>query len=423
MIAAILVVNIVGKLIPFNHESLFVLIFIMGAVVWYKNRDIKIDSRILIWLGIIVFYWLVTIVTLSLHGSLGERAMEQLNITHSFIAFSMISVLLFYLRPSIDAFWYLIGIAAVASSVLLVMEIAYVGWEEFTNGVRLGTGYLHPVKMGVFANTVFIIMAGSLLWAYRRGRSFFTIWILLLLATFLTVVFSQTRQAWIGWPEAMIAWGIYYFILFKNRKKISFKQVSLALAFFVLIAAFLIKSPAFSVFEKRITQAITSVENYFDREENAFKTSVGQRLIAFEASAAGISNNFWIGIGENDFREFQTRETSKVALEKFGQNFKGIDYRHLHNQYLMSFLTKGVFGFIGVLLILGFMFWFFVKGLRRADLEQKPIWISGLVFTMASALVFIPDSPFIRSDTAAHFFVFANLLIGFAILSESKLNK
>ncbi|MEA1988424.1 MAG: O-antigen ligase family protein [Pseudomonadota bacterium] len=420
LIGLILFLNIVGKLIPFNHEPLFLVLFVYGLFIVFRNKKSPIDYRIVIWGGLLFFYWLVTVIILNMHGELGDRSYSHLNITHSFIAFFAISMAVYYLKPKIDFFWYLIGVAALASAVLFVFEVQAIGWDRFLSGVRLGSAYLHPTKMGVFANTVFIIMLGSLPWAYHKHRVFFVLWIALLVMVFLTVVFSQTRQAWVGWPEAILAWGVYYFLLFKELHKIKAFKVLVAgvgagVVFFVLI----FNSPVTDVFEKRVSQTYTSINQYLNNEN--FQTSIGYRFLGYEAAVNGISENFWTGIGEEKFREFQTAETAKIASVKFGMNnYSGIDYRHIHNQYLMSFLTKGVFGFLSMVLLLVFLYWFFISGLKKSSVENKPIWIAGLVFTIAETLIFIPDSPFIRSDTAAHFLVFSNLLIAFAVLTEYK---
>lgn len=398
-----------------NFEAIYVPMLVFGVYVLLKYRHQTLPSLLKAWFYILFFYWVFTLISTLTHWPLGSTAWANLNVAHNVFVFMLLGTAIYVLKPSVDFFWAFMGLAGVAVITLFVIEAHAVGgFDALEKGVRLGSVYLHPVKMGVFANGVLIILMGSLPWAFRKGWAFFAAWMALLCLVFLAIVFSQTRQAWIGWPEALIAWTVYYIYYFRETLNIRpYKVVVAVFAFVVLLSTLLTMTPAKNVFVDRINLAINNVSNYMDRQ--SFHSSVGHRLLSYEGGVRGILDYPWFGVGADQFREKQSYYTSLVAKEKFNTDFAGIDYRHMHNQYLMSWFTYGVFVFVAVLLMLGFLFVSFTKGIAKSPSASKPFWVAGFVFTVASILVFIPDSPLIRSDTSAHFLLFSTLLLSFAL--------
>ncbi|MBE0494586.1 MAG: O-antigen ligase family protein [Thiomicrospira sp.] len=399
-----------------NFEILYLPILIFGIYVWRKyQNEIALPKTLKVWFYILFFYWTFTVISSFTHWPLGSTAWANLNIAHNVFIFMLLGIAIYVLKPSVDFFWAFMGLAGVAVISLFVMEVHAVGGlDALERGIRLGSVYLHPVKMGVFANGVFIILMGSLPWAFRKGWSFFSIWIILVSLVFLAIVFSQTRQAWIGWPEALIAWSVYYVYYFRDTLNIRpYKVVIAIFALILLIAATLTVTPAKKLFVDRVNLAFNNVSEYLDRQ--TFRSSVGERLISYEGGVRGIVDYPWFGVGSDQFREKQSYYTAQVAKEEFSIDFSGLDYRHMHNQYLMSWFTYGVFVFVMVLFMLGFLLVVFTKGIANATTENKAFWVAGFVFTVASILVFVPDSPLVRSDTSAHFLLFSTLLLSFAL--------
>ena len=405
-----------------NYEALLGLILLLGLYVVYKTSFKEINRFIVVWGSVILFYWLMTLIATIYHGPIGDRALTVLNVTHTIFPFFFLLLVLVYLKPSIDYFWYLIGVATFIIIYLLYLEISAAGWDALLAGKRIGGVYSNSVKLGVFANSFFIILLGSLPWAFKKGKLFFTGWCALIVTDFLGVVFIQTRTAWIGWPEAIIGWGLYYFYMLRHKIRLNknIKLIIFIVPFIVLWGIFSIEQVK-TVVDKRVTAAYSNVGDYFAGQ--TFQTSVGKRILGYEAALVGIKSSPWIGIGEDAFPEFQKQMTVKLGIEKFNEKTSGFEFTHIHNQFLMSWLTKGVFSFLSVVLIFAFLIWYFTRGLQKSTFENKPIWIAGLVFSVASLLSFLPETPLQKSDTSTHFFLLSTLLIAFSILTEQRQNK
>lgn len=404
-------------LAPFNFEfTLVVAALISGYVLW-KTRPVKIDRAILTWFLVLFLYWFTTLIASIYHAPLEGRALSVLNVVNSVILFAIILLALIKLKPGIDFFWGLLGVASISVLALMFMEVNATGWAEVLNGQRFGREYSHPVKLGVYANTFFIVLLGSLPWAYRKNVIFFIAWVVMIIALLLSVIFIQTRTAWIGWPEAIIGWGAYYLYLLKSVDNKNWKLKFMAIAsFLVLIIVLVSQSSVMNVVEKRIGAIFDNIETYTSRE--TFNTSVGARLLSYEAALVGIKENPWMGIGENRFMEFQQQKSSELAQKIFDTQFSGFTFTQIHNQFLMSWLTKGVFALISVVLIFVFLISYFVVGLKHSRAEDKAIWVAGLVFSVAAFMSFMPETPLQKSDTATHFFLMATLLLAFTNLTK-----
>ncbi|MDX1347271.1 MAG: O-antigen ligase family protein [Thiomicrorhabdus chilensis] len=404
---------------PVNFEFILGLIGAVGFYVIWKEQTLKVDKRLLVWLLILFFYWFTNLIAAIYHQPLGGRGESVLNVVHSVFLFAVLLIALFLRKPPIDFFWFLMGVASLSVIFLMALEIYAQGWITVENAIRLGNTYSHPVKIGVFANTFFIILLGSIPWAYKRGKLFLSVWVVIILLDFACVILSQTRTAWIGWPEAMIGWGFYYYYLYKKQHPITNKvRVFIVLLPVLFIWGLLSIQPVKMVFEKRIAAAYSDVELYMSGK--TFQSSLGHRLLSYEAAIEGIKSSPWIGIGEDAFPVFQRQMTAKIAEEKFHKKIKGLHYTHIHNQFLMAWLTKGVFVFLSVLGMFVFLIWYFVNGLKQASSIHKPIWVAGLVFSVASFLSFLPETPLQKSDTSTHFLLLTTLLLAFSVLTGRK---
>ncbi len=101
----------------------------------------------------------------------------------------------------------------------------------------------------------------------------------------------------------------------------------------------------------------------------------------FEAALVQIKKTPWLGIGENQFHDFLNHGIAKIEVERFGKVAGNYSFTNIHNQFLMSWLLRGVLGLISVVLIFGFLFYAFSKQVKQARTEQsKALGVLGVVF-------------------------------------------
>lgn len=417
-------------IIPLNFEPILLLMTIVG--IWFvaTSHKRKIDKRIWVWISVLVFYWLTSVFSSIYHAPLMERADSVLNVVHATWIFIVISFVVLLLKPKIDYFWWLMIVGALVAISLACLEAYQLGW--FENGVgneNLGYKNSHHIKYAVIVNSFFIILLGSLPWALSKHKSLFLTVLSVLVLLLVIVILTKARTAWLGWPEAILGWGAYYLYVMRMKcSKAKFKLAVFGLLLFVSVFIY-VGSQTDSIsdrLEQRAKAAVHDVELYFSGEN--VNTSLGHRILSYQVAFGAIAETFWLGVGEDEFPALLYFESNRIALEDFDQELVhlshrtkiiGLSYSHIHNQFLMSFLTKGFLAFLSVVLIFSFLFWHFLKGLKNAELSDKPIWIAGLVFSIASFLVFMPETPLQKSDTSTHFLLITTLLVVFSVLSRT----
>ena len=398
-------------IVPFNFEVVLVFILIALSVLFVRQKHLSYDSNLLVFTGLILLYF--SIVSLALHTfhDMGPITEHKLAILFLFPAFLLLSWLIYQIKPSLDYFWYFIFFASLVMLLWGFLELWQVGLEEIKNGFRLGDYYSNPIKFGVYVNALFILMLGGLVWAYKKSKLVFILWGLLLIANLMMVIMSQTRTAWIGWPEALIGWGAYYlFLLTKSEFAKPVKVIILMTPFLVVLAVVL--SPLSNLFSDRINLAVHDVEVYIDASN--YNTSLGKRFIMYETAVEMIVDKPLTGHGADGFKEAFTAKSKAVLLARFGIEFDGFKFSHVHNQFLMTAVQYGVFAALSLIFIFFYLFTFFIRGIRKACNDEKPIFIGGLVFTVATFLAFMPESPLEFSGYSAHYLLFFSLLFGFA---------
>jgi O-antigen ligase len=393
--------------VPYNFEIVFApLLMILGYLIAKPASGVK-DRRLLLWVGLIFLYCATVFLMSVYHAPLGEVGWHNIRITGLMFGFLVLLLVLYELRPTIDFFWTFFLGASVAMLIWFGMELNHWGVDGLMQGQRFGSAYGHPIKFGIYANGLFIIMLGGIVWAYRKGPLILAFWVFLIVTNLLIVIFSQTRTAWIGWPEALVGWGLFYlFMLLKSA--LSFKQKTLLLVFPALFVSVLLSTDSvYKVFEKRVNLAITDTQQYVSGT-NPF-TSLGLRYLMYEASYELIKERPVSGYGADAFAENLKSKTSYLLKEKFAKKHPGLHFTQIHNQFLMSWLNYGVFAVLALLLIFVFLFWHFFTGMRSASMDEKPIWIAGLVFSVASFMSFMPESPLQYSSYSSHFFLMMTL--------------
>lgn len=399
--------------IEINFEPVLVLLFFYSLFLLYKLKPRHQVAIVHYWPVILFFYWLVNFVVLNYHGAIEDRASTIMNVVHATLIFVAIFYALLALRPSIDFFWYTLIFMGSVLAFLFIINFAAAG---FNPALRIGEAYSNPIRFGVMSNTLFILLLGSFVWAYKKSPWLMVSIFLLCGILFVAVALSQTRTAWLGLPEALIAWTLYYLYLLAQKYHLSLKIKSILfftpfIIIFTVYSIPVIKAPV----DHRIGAAITDVEQYVSGEN--VHSSVGYRLLMYHVAYEGIKMSPWIGIGENDFREFLTQKSAELAKLNFNTEFDGLKFSHIHNQYLMAWLTEGVFGFISIMMMFAFLIYFYVTRLPRVDNEGKAVLLAGLVFTLASMLFFMPETPLQRSVQSTNFFMLNSLLVAFSYLT------
>jgi O-antigen ligase len=72
----------------------------------------------------------------------------------------------------------------------------------------------HPIHFGLYSNLILIVLLGGFFWALSKGKNHLIALVVAIVVYMLGVILSESRTAWIGMPEAVIAWSIFYLAYF-----------------------------------------------------------------------------------------------------------------------------------------------------------------------------------------------------------------
>jgi O-antigen ligase len=404
--------------VPYNFELVFVVIIGLFFSVYANQKTININSKLVVFSLLLLSYLMVVIAVESYHGMSGGVRKHKIDITLLIVGFVLLAWLLYQLKPSMDYFWYFLLGASFVMFIWFFMELSEYGIAGIKNSTRFGNAYGNPIKFGIYANALFILMLGGLLWAFKKGWFIFCLWSLLIAANLTFVVLSGTRTAWIGWPEAILGWGIFYgFIAFRSEwpTKVKF---GIVLAPMLVLFTFFSLEPVQNVFEKRYHSAENDVVNYLNRTDPL--TSLGMRFVMYEASINLISNKPLLGYSADEFELSFAKATAHVLKSRFNIDHKEFNFSHVHNQFLMSWIQYGALSVLSLLFIFVYLIRHFLIGIKSSKESDKPIFIAGFVFTIASFMGFMPESPLEFTGYAAHYFLFITLLFVFSLLVQEQ---
>ncbi len=421
LIAITFILYVYRNVIVTNVEFVLVSILLLSSFVVFKIRG-SLPTAIWIWSGLLALYWLTTLVATYAHVSPEKRALTILAVVSLSWVFIALTAAVYKLKLGLDFFWSLMVVGGAVALSLGVLDAYEYGWfHSGMNDLRLGNLNSNAIKYAVIVNGFFVILLGALPWAFKKSQWFFGFVLVLVCSLLVIAILTKSRTAWIGWPEALVGWGIYYFYLFRaNFPKIKYPKTS----FILLIGVMIFSLMQIDIIKKPIVErsllAFNELGTYVDRQ--SMQSSIGYRLTGYEIAIEKIPEVFWFGIGEDAFPEFIKVESKRFAKDIYNTDISGFKFSQMHNQFLMSFLTKGVFVFISVLLFFVFLIIFFTKRIRQASEDVKPIAIAGVIFSISSFLAFLPETPLQNADMSTHFFLLCSLLIAFSLIDQQKQN-
>ncbi len=404
------------SVIPYNFEQVFFFVLILFVYLWIKIKIEVWPQDLLIWSGLLFLFCVFVFFSNIIHLPYTDLMREKTQITLLIIGFLMLAWLLFLLKPSMDFFWYFLMAASVVMLIRTVLELNHSGWGSIEEIGRLGDAFGNPIPFGLFANTLFILMLGGLVWAYKKHPIVLFFWILLLFLNLGMVILSQTRTAWVGWGEALIGWGGYYFYLaYRHKVLLKFTGiiVLLVVSLFVMNTIF----PVSKVVEQRASLVLTDIDDYTEKGNPL--TSIGLRLSMYETAVTMIQEKPYFGHGSEGFSEQFKEASQRFFLEEFNLKHSGLHLSHVHNQFLMTWVQYGLFPVIVLLFLFLFLIWYFWQGLRLACDEEKPIFIAGLVFIASMLVAFMVESPLEFATYSAHYWLFMTLVFVFSLLGTS----
>ncbi len=412
IIAAAIWSLFLSKLISF--EIIFFLLAVLSVSVFRRPIQEALPFPKYWLLVLVVFFIFLATVPLFLHQTVDAGWSQFLNIRFSSILmFLFVWIIFWQLRPSEDVVWWSLIIASLVVVFVIAYELYMLNdFNQIFTWRFGGLATAQILRFGIYSNLFTVLLLGGFLWAIRKGPIVIAVLIVVTLLTFVGSLVSDTRSAWAGLPEALIAWSIFYWIyLNKNSVRNVGRTIAFLVFFIVCFSAVLFYFG--DRVEKRWDALVGGFHNYSQGIGNP--GSVETRLVLFEAGAKGFLEHPIIGVGEASSIEEQKRLTAPIMKERYGVN-EGISEAHLHNQFIQEAFSRGLFGLLSLLVTFGYLLYFFGKSAKHNKkmdvLEPWPLM--GILLVISSSISMMADATiFLRSGVAyitfmATFLVFVN---------------
>lgn len=283
---------------------------------------------------------------------------------------------------------------AIPSSALITGCVAL--FQKFALGYEKPFPETMHIQMGDIAISLAISsLIISIYFSIKKEYKSALFGIIGLILAVSTSALSGARGGWIGFPI------VFFIVLVLYRKYINKKLILSLFIITTLGCSTLLSNSKFGI-EQRYNEAKSDIINYF--EESNKDTSLGARFDMWENALIAIKEAPIFGHGSEGYNQFRDRQVSSGQMAKTTLGFKS-----LHNQYLESWVKRGVIGFIGLIFVILIPLFFFIKNLNTENLEIKCIAILGVTHII-SHLFFFTSQSFLAHNSGNIFYFFTCLI-------------
>lgn len=258
-----------------------------------------------------------------------------------------------------------------------------------------------PGIMSIQAGDIAIVLglfsiAISFYWFAQKKNSIGILYIIFAGFGVLASILTGARGGWIAFPLCFLL------IVFFNFKQINKKILTFSSLLFVLAISLFIYRPEFGI-QKRYNAAKYDVTQYFEKGNK--NTSLGARFDMWENGLIATTEKPILGHGSSGYEGFKKQQVESQKMAKTTLRFNS-----LHNQYLETFVKRGVIGFVGLMAILFVPFIIFARRLRTEDTSVKCLAILGIVHITSHMFFFLSQS-FLAHNSGSIFYFFVLILL------------
>jgi O-antigen ligase len=219
---------------------------------------------------------------------------------------------------------------------------------QYFNGVGRPSAQMNA---DVFGNLVVMMIFLSVIRIFeeRSGQRWVTLFAVLM--GLAAVVFSGTRGAWLSF---LLLIPVYIWLMSSRYDSVHRK------VFFIVIAvllAIVVAAANMDVVKNRVLQAVQEVELWSGGDNK--HTSVGLRLEMWSAAWQAAKESPWLGYGYRNTNPVVSQYASAEVRRKIS------GFNHLHNEYITSFLGRGIAGLLVLLCLLFLPLRVFIAGVKN----------------------------------------------------------
>lgn len=361
--------------IAFYEHSKY-LDFLLGASLIYFFFNAKDERKslpvkmLLITLVYLVIAWLVGT---SLHPDIYSNKLSL----HQMLKIYIFIIIAYFLLGDFNKNIWILSLSAIG--LLLTPFTLGGGLNEIKSGlsgVRVDFGIQNAQHTSLLFGVAVI---ASLAFVKRASKNIFhlTFTLLILAASSIGFLVSNTRTAIIAMLFVLIFYGLYKIVKTPNNRKFKIATIT-------LLAIFLfgyIATPAW----KKINKEYETIEQQWNGEVTSIsRTSFGARINSWKAGLEWIAKSPIIGWGPKG--GFVVAENTEWLKGKYSSTFG-----HMHSSYFEVLVRYGVIGF-ALLFYLHFWLVLQIRNVYKAGLMPKDLATFCYLFFIYWAIVNITES-------------------------------
>jgi O-antigen ligase len=247
--------------------------------------------------------------------------------------------------------------------------------------------FIHHVYYSAFLLfTIFILLIRFHQEANRKLKIFY---LLFATSAIINLFINGGRTGQVAFIVAFI-----YFVVKQYRITIHSVLLSLSLLIVVYTLAYTL-SP---VFQKKVHQTKNAIVNM---QKGDMHSSLGGRIALYRTAWEVIKEHPFLGSGFGDVRN----DIRRIQKQKFPNDAFINNLRHIHNQFLHTYLDAGIVGFILVVLIASSLF---STDFGQFDIHAK-------IFAITMITLFMVDVPLTFNIGYLFIWTFLGLFFGYKI--------
>lgn len=333
----------------------------------------------------LIFSFLFYVFTFLLSIIVNNDGIREIDNPSRVILFIPLLILFAHFPIKNKIILYAIPFGGLVTGCVALFQKFVLGYEyPFPETMRIQMGDI-AVSLATFS---FVI---SIYFIIKKEYKSALFGIIALIFSMSTSALSGARGGWIGLPI------IFFVILFLYRQHITKKLILSLITILSIGVTTLISAPKFGI-EKRYAAAKSDIVSYL--EKNNKNTSLGARFDMWNNALIAIKEAPIFGHGSNGYELFRNKQVKSNQMAKTTLNFDS-----LHNQYLESWVKRGLIGLIGLILIILTPLFFFIKNLNTKNIEKKCIATLGIIHVLSHMFYFTSQS-FLSHNSGSIFYFF-----------------
>lgn len=377
--------------IPHGGSITFLLLAFLGMTTPFgkAHRPFSHEEKSLF--IILGFYFGVTLLSFLTNG-VSKEGFEYIELFSKFLMSIPFMYLLIKTRPNQKWLWYGNICGAFFAGVLGLYEASMHG---FPPAYRVYSAS-HWIIFGDLSLAMAFMSIASISYFRKKSSWMVLIPIGAFLCGITASVLSGTRGAWIAVPVLALSFCWYHWLDLSTIKRFAL------LGIIILLPILLFMTPKTGV-KQRLNRANKEIHAYIINKNEC--SSVGARLGMWEVAWKIFLQNPIIGIGPSNYH----KDAQKIARADKHAKMVG-QYSHPHNEYLNVLATRGLIGFLALILVFLVPAKTFYNSIKSTSKDISSLGLAGIMLIFSYMQFAITESILYRSPPILFFTFYLTLL-------------